>query len=66
MVLKTACSENFAIFAEKYPWESLLKEVTLCRVSISFERSAPPNIVSLKFAKYSTWLTVQVWAAKCD
>ena len=43
MVLKRAVLKIFAIFAEKFPWESLLKEVTLCRVSISFEQSAPPN-----------------------
>ena len=36
---KDSCSENFVIFAEKCPWESLLIEVTLCRVSIFFERS---------------------------
>ena len=44
--VKDSCSENFVIFAEKCPCESLLEEITLCRVSISFERSAPPNIIS--------------------
>ena len=44
--VKDSCSENFVTFPEKYPWGSLLKEVTLCRVLISFERSAPPNMIS--------------------
>ena len=33
---KDNCSEDFVIFAENYLWESLLKEVTGCRVSIFF------------------------------
>ena len=31
--LKDSCSENFVTYAEKCPWESLLKEATLCRFS---------------------------------
>ena len=38
--------ENFVIFAEECPWKSLLKEAALCRVSISLEGSAPPNMIS--------------------
>ena len=45
MVLKTV-PENFVVFAEKYPWESLLKEVTLYRVPISLERSTLLNMIS--------------------
>ena len=59
-------SENFVIFAKKCPSKSSLKEVTLCRVSISTEQSTPPTMISYKFTKYSMWLTVQIWAAKCD
>ena len=44
--IKGSCSENSVISAEKYPCESLLKEVILCRVSISFKRSALPNTIS--------------------
>ena len=44
--VKESCSESFVIFAEKYLWESLLKkEVALCRASISFKRSTPPNMI---------------------
>ena len=32
--VKDSCSENFVTFAEKWPWDSLLKEGKLCRVSI--------------------------------
>ena len=46
MVLKAAVLKIFAVIAEKYLWESLLKEVTLRRVSISFELRVPPNIIS--------------------
>ena len=46
MVLKTVVLKIFAIFAEKCPSESLLKEVTLCKVSISFERSTTLNMIS--------------------
>ena len=63
---KGSCFENSVIFTKICPFESLLKEVTLCRVSISFERSAPPNIISEKFTKHSAWLAAQIWAAKCD
>ena len=46
-------SENFVIFAKKCPSKSSLKEVTLCRVSISTEQSTPPTMISYKFTKYS-------------
>ena len=36
--VKDNCSENFVIFAEKYLWESLLKEVTLCRVALFWNK----------------------------
>ena len=38
-VLKTAVLKIFIIFAEKCPWESLLKEVSLCRLSISLNKA---------------------------
>ena len=41
--VKDSCSENFVIFAKKCLFESLLEEVTVCRVLISFKRSALPN-----------------------
>ena len=40
--VKDSCSEDFVMFAGKC-LRDLLKEVTLCRVSISFGRSAPTD-----------------------
>ena len=34
--VKDSCSGNFVIFAEKCPWESLRKKVTLCGISLFF------------------------------
>ena len=35
--VKDSCSGNFVIFAEKCPWESLRKKVTLCGISLFFD-----------------------------
>ena len=40
-----SCSKNFVIFAEKYSWESLLKEIRICWVSIFVKRSPPPKFI---------------------
>ena len=42
---RDSCSENFVTFADKYPWvkEFTVKQVTVSRVAVFFERNALAN-----------------------
>ena len=59
MVLEKPVLKIFAIFAEKCMWESLLKEVMLCRVSAKYSFLEIHKI-------FPSWLTVQIWTTTCD
>ena len=62
--VKDRCSGNFVIFAEKYLWESLLKEDRLVEFQFILNEVLCQIWFFKNSKKYSMWLTVQIWAAK--
>ena len=48
------CSENFVIFAEKYPWRSLILRKLQYVESQLFRTKCSAKYISKEFTKYST------------
>ena len=64
-VVKENCSENFVIFAEKCPWESLLNKLHYIECRFFLMKSSV-KYDFLKIYEIFKWLTVKICAAKCD
>ena len=62
--VKDSCSENFVMFAGKCLWEIYWKK--LHYVESQFLLVEALQLISKKFTKCSSWLTEQIWVAKCD